>query len=208
MITDNADFWENKALQPEWREVILPGRTDDEFEAEGAIQATRLSALINPGSVVIDYGCGVGRVTRYLKLWAKKAIGLDACFAFIEKANERNKGIEGLSFYHVTDFAGKENVAHLVVCLMVMQHNSPEARGKIIADIYRLLKPKGVAVVSFPSEKSKTYKETKFVHVFGKNEVEEYGKQFDTFFIEEGNLAAYRKHCADGMNEYFLVAQK
>jgi SAM-dependent methyltransferase len=48
--------------------VILTGHSsEDEFEAAGQEGAERIKALISdPSSVLLDFGCGLGRVTRYL----------------------------------------------------------------------------------------------------------------------------------------------
>jgi len=209
MVTDEKDFWNKKANSAKWQDYILPGRTPKEFESEGALQALEFSNLIHENSIVIDYGCGIGRVTRYLKLWCYKAIGLDLCDTYIEKARLRNIGISDLEFYTLREFEHETKVANFIVCIMVMQHNSAKNRKLIIDHIYKLLNTSGTALISFPKESSKIYKETPFVHKFSFKEVQEYGKMFKSFSITSDNLIHYKNASySESLNEYFLKVIK
>lgn len=209
MITDSQDYWDEKALSPNWREYILPGRTSKSFEQEGYMQSGKFSRIVDPFSIVIDYGCGVGRMTRYLKLWYEKIIGLDISGEYIKKAKKRNRKVKGIEFHTTKQFKEKENIADLVICIMVMQHNSGEKREIIIDDIHRLLKPGGTAIISFPRIESQLYRETGFVHKFTSWEVCEYGKRFNLSEVIKGNLVNYQRKIIPGSHhEYFLKATK
>jgi len=124
MITDDKNFWNNKAKSDKWQEYILPGRTSDEFEKEGLAQAIQFCNLINKDNVVLEYGCGVGRITKYLRFWSDNVIGIDICDGYIQKAKEKNKDLPGLRFYTTDEYKNKENVADFIISIMVMQHNS------------------------------------------------------------------------------------
>jgi len=209
MITEKLTFWDEVARKNNWREYILPGRNSKQFEHEGYQQALLFSKIVHPESLVIDYGCGIGRVSKYLKLWYEKVIGIDVSKEFIKKAKKQNRRIRGLSFYTVDEFSGRSEVANLVICLMVLQHNTSVNRQKIIEHIHYLLKPGGMALISFPRIESRFYKETSFVHKFTRHEVREYGKAFSHYEVIKGNLAAYKENTDPKLrHEYFLKAFK
>jgi 2-polyprenyl-3-methyl-5-hydroxy-6-metoxy-1,4-benzoquinol methylase len=208
MITDNLDFWNKKAMEDNWQDYILPGRNDNEFEYEGKTQVEKFNKFIKNDFVIIDYGCGVGRMARYLKSRCKNVIGIDICSAFIEKAKIRNADIDGIDFFTVNQSSEIKEIADLIICIMVMQHNNNENREIIISNIYRLLKPGKTCLISFPKNESKIYRETDFVHKFSYKEVENYGRYFSEFSIIEDNLVNYQKRNIIGTNEYFLKGIK
>lgn len=209
MITENLNFWNQKAQQADWQEYILPGRSEEEFEQEGSLQAMEFLPLLQNNPVVIDYGCGIGRLSRYMSLISEKVIGLDVSSEYIKRAKSRITIEKNLEFYTTDQFAYECNIADLIICIMVMQHNTSVYRRAIISHIIKLLKPGGMALISFPRQESRIYKETKFVHKFSYAEVEEFGKQFNSFSITEGNLVNYKnKDFKGAQHEYFLKAKK
>lgn len=202
MITDDTTFWNSKALTPAWQEYILPGRTEEEFSEEGKLQVMRFTHLIPPDGVVIDYGCGVGRMTEHLKPLCRKVIGIDVSSEYIKKAIER---VPGVLFLTVDRMKGVTEIADFLISIMVMQHNSKENREIIIKNIHSLLKVNGEALISFPRVESEIYQETPFVHKFSIAEVEEYGKMFRKSVVVTGDLVNYKNHeNTNQHNEYFL----
>jgi SAM-dependent methyltransferase len=200
MITDNPKtFWDNISLQKNWREYILPKRTDESFEEEGKKQALEIQQFIDLDDIVLEYGCGIGRILKYIK--AKKKVGVDICGTYIEKAKKDKTS----QYYLVGECKEK---ADFIFSLSVLQHNNSKERIKIIQDIKNLLKTNGRALISFPHKDSLNYKETAFVHKFTQEEVEQYGKMFSDYQVIEGNLINYGDNKKCPFNEYFLLAIK
>ena len=208
MITDRPNFWTDKGKQTNWQEYILPGRTIDEFEKEGFLQARVLSAFIKKDTTIVEYGCGVGRITKHIANFAKRTIGLDISKSYIEKAKRFCSDIDNLDFFTIDNFTEPE-CADFIYSVMVFQHNSETNRKNIIDHIIRLLRPGGTVLISFPKAESKFYTETKFVHKFTLKEVEYFGSFFSDYKIIEQNLVNYKNnpHPAD-YHEYFLIATK
>ena len=205
MISSPKEFWQNISERPEWKSYILPRENDAAFDSEGFAEAQRLFYFFDKNSVVVDYGCGVGRVLQYIAERAGFTIGLDICDRFFDRAKETIHG-DKVFFSNVDEYKNV-NVADFVYSLMVLQHNNAPNRDKIMAHILRILRPGKTAVVSFPQADSNYYEENPFVHKFTKEEVEAYGKAFSFFRIIEGNLPGYQKKF-DGVNEYFLISVK
>lgn len=206
-LKNPKQFWPQIIKQSNWKDYILPNRTDKQFDHEGYIESQRLFYLINSESVIIDYGCGIGRVAKHISKRAKKVICLDINPEFIKKGKKyaKAKNIE----FHLTEDFNQTNCAELIYSLMVLQHNSKNERKKIITSILRLLKPKGTFIANFPRYESDYYKETKFVHKFKKEEVEEIGKLFKSYQITIGNLPNYGAKFNQKIDhEYFLIAKK
>jgi SAM-dependent methyltransferase len=200
MTTDNPiAFWNKVSDYGNWREYILPKRTDQEFEDEGKEEANNISRFIKEDYTVLDYGCGIGRVLKYVK--AKRKIGLDISEKYLEIANN-----DKTSEYYLVDKFNEQ--VDFIYSLSVLQHNNEIERDKIIKSIVCLLKDGGRALISFAHIKSPNYIETEFVHKFTKKEVEEYGKHFTEYEIIEGNLVNYKDGKKCDYNEYFLIGIK
>ena len=206
-VRDPNRFWQSLSKAENWRDFILPGRSDQDFDYEGYLEAQRLFYLFDGSSTVVDYGCGIGRVLKYVAERAMVAIGLDVNLDFLEKANIYVKDDKVLFFR--SDQYHQENVADLVYSLMVLQHNDQENREKIMHHIFRILKPEGLALISFPRFESNYYEENEFLHKFMRAEVERYGLLFPSFRIIEGNLPNYvGEYDRKISHEYFLIAVK
>lgn len=200
MITDKpVEFWDNISKKKNWREYILPQRTDKEFYDEGLRQANFLLKFYKPGDTVLEYGCGIGRILRHIK--AKRKIGLDISERFLAIARLEDSS----EYYLANEFYGQ---ADFVYCLSVIQHNNSQERLIILNRIKDLLAPGGSALISFPNQDSQIYNETEFVHKFSLDEVKQYGLEFDYFDIFVGDLVNYKSPEKSRGNEYFLLVKK
>jgi len=198
-------FWQEISKKNNWKDYILPRKSPDDFDREGFLEMQRLLYFYDKNSIVVDYGCGIGRVAKYVAMNAKKVIGLDINDDFVEIA--RNYVKSPNAEFYCSDVFFEEKIADFVYCLMVLQHNDADNRKKIIRQINNLLKIKGTVVINFPRFESDYYKETMFVHKFKRDEVEEYGKFFTSYKIIEGNLPNYEKIFNKNIShEYFLIA--
>jgi len=203
MIQNPKSYWQNVSEQPEWKNYILPRKNDADFDAEGFAEAQRLFYFFDKKSTVVDYGCGVGRVLKYVAERAGHVIGLDICDGFLDKARGLVKA-DNVEFLRAETYKDQE-IADFVYCLMVMQHNDLLNQKIIIGHIKRILKEGGTAIVSFPRAESNYYQENETLHKFTADEVSYFGDQFTSFRIIEGNLPGYAGP-AEGNNEYFLIA--
>lgn len=206
-VKNPKEFWSNVSKHDDWKNYILPRKDDKDFDNEGMLEAERLFYFFDSSSTVLEYGCGIGRVVRYVAQRAKNVIGLDINPDFIKKA-KKYVGMKNASFYASDEYSEKE-VADLVYSLMVFQHNDSINRTKMIKHIHSLLKKEGIAIIQFPRVESDYYQETDFVHKFTKQEIEDYGKIFNRFRIVEGCLINYATEFNREIDhEYFLIAEE
>jgi SAM-dependent methyltransferase len=205
MLSHPENFWQKVSAGENWRDYILPRNSKEDLDAEGLAEANRLFYFFDSTSMVVDYGCGIGRVLQYVAERAGHVVGLDISQNYLDRAQGFIKR-DNVAFYQSDQFQ-KENVADFVYSLMVLQHNDQTHREKIMGHICSLLKTGGTAVVSFPRYDSTYYEEGAFIHKFRKEEVASLGAMFRSCRIMEGNFPNYEKEYT-GTNEYFLIGIK
>jgi len=110
-------------------------------------------AQVKPGDCVLEIGCGTGTLTLAAKRQAGpsgKVYGIDVIPGMIElsqrKAVQANENIT-FQLGSIDDIPFSENQFDVVMCSFMIFHMSENTRRKGIAEIYRVLKPKGRLLV-------------------------------------------------------------
>jgi trans-aconitate methyltransferase len=102
---------------------------------------------------VIELGCGVGRVTRYLADMGRKVTGYDISRPHLDLARTylNEEGCEHVDLVHVQDPASVSFPCHdLFYSRIVLQHNPPPVQFFLINRFLSALAPGGVAVFQIP----------------------------------------------------------
>jgi SAM-dependent methyltransferase len=159
--------WEDwGAIDPLWAIVTDPERAKGGWEL-GELLASgeqTVAAIFEVAGrlgypkqrrVALDFGCGIGRLSRALCRRVEVVYGLDAAATMIERAMEVNRDCPACRFSLHRDadlrsFA--DGSVDLVLCLLVLQH-LPERRAidTYLAEFVRILSPGGLAVVQLPT---------------------------------------------------------
>jgi SAM-dependent methyltransferase len=162
-------------LQRHWNEwgrrdpyyAILskPQRRDNQWELEEFLQTgideiDALLAWLNEIDVpyrtgrVLDFGCGVGRLTQALARTFTRCDGVDIAPTMIERARAMNRFGDQVQ-YHVND---RDDLAlfddgcfDLIYSNIVLQHIEPEYGARYIHEFTRILAPGGVVAFQLPS---------------------------------------------------------
>jgi len=134
---------------------ILTGVEDEEiFDQRGKEFADELKNFIEPNSVVLDIGCGIGRVEKFLASHCKEVHGIDVSGRMVKLAKKRLEAINNLYFYKTNgrDLSiFPDNKFDFVFSIIVLQHLAKED-----AYIYRgnpqslKNKWKGISAISKP----------------------------------------------------------
>lgn len=178
MTDNNIDFathrriWENNARQnAKWAVISDPRKigsewNDEEFFAsgEGDVARTldtlaRLGIDIKAHDAALDFGCGVGRLTRALSARFRSVVGIDVSGSMIEQARAANSDRANCEF--VANSAPDLRVLHgrkfnLILSLLVIQHIPPQYSEAYIKDLLSLLASDGALVVQIPSHRTAT----------------------------------------------------
>lgn len=104
------------------------------------------SVVCNKNSVVLDFGCGIGRLSYFLAPYVKKVIGVDVSEKMIEVAKLKNAA-PNIEYYHINNNNTHEVLSNFKVdCLFsywVMQHISDERIKELLKDFSALLNKDG-----------------------------------------------------------------
>jgi SAM-dependent methyltransferase len=161
--TRQARDWDDLALvDPYWAVLAAEGKRDggwdlDEFFATGEADVGQILATADQlgrpthRERALDFGCGVGRLTRALARRFDEAAGVDVSARMLEHARRLNADLPNLTFAS-TDEPPRGRF-DLVVANLVLQHLPSKALAR--AYIERLIeaaRPDGLVVFQLPTK--------------------------------------------------------
>ncbi len=117
----------------------------------GCVQA--LGLQLNHSSPALDFGCGVGRLTRAMAPYFQECCGVDISPTMVRLAAEFNQDVPQCRFLvnekdRLEEF--RDGYFGFVYTSIVLQHIATKYSKKYIADLIRLLQPGGVRVFQVP----------------------------------------------------------
>lgn len=120
-----------------------------EAEISTLMESARLAGLPQQQRYAIDFGCGVGRLTRALHHYFPQCHGVDISASMLEMARQF---APDCTFQHAGDLSSfAEGCADLVYSSMVLQHQPDGKRvAALITDMIRVLAPGGLLVFQMP----------------------------------------------------------
>jgi ubiquinone/menaquinone biosynthesis C-methylase UbiE len=160
------DWNELAELDPYWAILTASGKRfgrwdNDEFFATGPQEVdglmNRAAQLGHPQQRrrALDFGCGLGRVTRALADHFEECVGVDISEGMVKGARELNENVAGVSFLvnraaDLSVFA--DGSFDFVYSNIVLQH-VPDRRAieSYIAEFCRVLRPGGLLIFQLPS---------------------------------------------------------
>ncbi len=162
--THKTDWEELGSLDPMWAVLSQKAKRGNKWNAEaffdaGRVEIGHLMAEINLFSdargKALDFGCGLGRLTRALLGHYREAFGVDISENMIKRAREFTPACtfqlnvsEDLSQFPDKTF-------DLVYSNMVLQHlPTAEMIGKYVSEFFRVAVPGGLVVFQVPYRKS------------------------------------------------------
>jgi ubiquinone/menaquinone biosynthesis C-methylase UbiE len=160
------DTWESLGQRdPLWAILSTPesrgNRWDEaEFFRTGEDEVARLFDRLNGLRISIergralDFGCGVGRVTRAFATRFDRVDGVDIAPSMIRFADEHN-GNTDRCWYHTNRSPNlrlfESNTFDFVYSRIVLMHIPPRFTKQYITEFSRILRPGGLAVFHVPS---------------------------------------------------------
>lgn len=135
--------------------------TPDQFFAIGKVDAARFIAELTHVAPnvsrrrVLDFGCGLGRVTRALAEHFQTATGVDVAPAMVAQARALNAAIANCEFVvnrptHLKQF--ESGTFDVVYSRLVLQHIPPHFVREYLSEFIRVLAPNGILMFQLPEE--------------------------------------------------------
>jgi ubiquinone/menaquinone biosynthesis C-methylase UbiE len=159
--------------ESEAMDQILNVSDPETFEAAGRYDAERLSPSIKPADTVLDLGCGIGRVTRYVAPLCREIWAVDVSETMLRFARERLAELSNVRFLvgRGTSLPELETGSiDFVYSLLTLQHVEREHAFKLLCELRRVLRDGGRAFLTFPNLLSDEYLKA-FLHYVDVDEV-------------------------------------
>lgn len=129
------DSWRDAAKRDNYSSIIHPSGYDKDLYAEGGRHyAGKILKYVKDGDIVMDYGCGNGRILQYIR---DPKVGIDI-------VPEAARMVNG---YTPSEFTGKVDVIYSV-CVFI--HNSYEIGCNILQWMHNRLKNGGKLLLQMP----------------------------------------------------------
>jgi len=160
--------WEGLAqADPLWAICTDPSKrnrqwTKEEFFATGRKEietvldyAARVGLCIDKSRPALDFGCGVGRLTRAMAEYFPECCGVDISPTMISTAQELNRDCPHCHFQLNEDTRLKclpDNYFGFIYTSLVLQHIAPPCSYQYIVELIRVLRPGGVLFVQVPEK--------------------------------------------------------
>lgn len=161
------DDWEAKTEYEAKRKVLFRLKAKlfkeefkKEFEESGKKEAKIISKYVNKNSIVLDLGCGIGRIAKYLAHYVKELHGVDVSNKMIQYAKNNCKKVDNIHF-RINNGKNLElynnNTFDFVYSLLMLQHLEKEDAYNYITETYRVLRNGGKVLLQFPNKHASIY---------------------------------------------------
>lgn len=104
---------------------------------------------------VLDFGCGVGRLSRALSMRFKKVIAVDVSISMLNEAHKTNRHIHNIDFLHnpAEDLSViPADSIDFIYSNIVLQHMPKNRQIIYIREFCRVLHPKGLIAIQTPAK--------------------------------------------------------
>ncbi|NNC81453.1 MAG: class I SAM-dependent methyltransferase [Acidimicrobiales bacterium] len=171
--SSSRDWDELASMDPLWAVLTLNDKRGNRWDIEefwetGRDQVDATMGLLErlgwngARELAVDFGCGVGRMSRALSPYFDRTVGVDISNKMVELARDLNAGVSGLEFERIdgaTIDAIQSGTVDMVHTILVLQHlpNATQAIG-YLHEFERILRPGGVLVFDIITETRWTYR--------------------------------------------------
>jgi SAM-dependent methyltransferase len=151
------------SVDPLWAVLTDPARRNGGWDLEEFMETGRLTVGaavdtltrhdVSLGERVLDFGCGVGRLSNALAEHAKSVVGIDLAASMVDRARELNRHPDQVEFvlYDGLTLPFEDGSFDGALSLLVLQHGRPEVQLRCLMELQRVVRPGGVLMLQIPS---------------------------------------------------------
>ncbi|MCF6297706.1 MAG: class I SAM-dependent methyltransferase [Flavobacteriaceae bacterium] len=170
---NNIKLWENLGkTDPFWGVLTHQNKKNNKwnknkFYETGSNNITELleklsdiNSLSNINNV-LDFGCGVGRLTKYISKNFTNVVAIDISKGMLQNAVNNNRTTRNALFiyYNSTEIPFiKDNKIDLIVSIITFQHIQPKIQVKYLHDFLRILSKNGLIYIQLVHGLQKNFK--------------------------------------------------
>jgi ubiquinone/menaquinone biosynthesis C-methylase UbiE len=153
-------FWdlktssENKAML-----MISQTANANDFWKTGQEIAMSIVPSMGEDDVVLDFGCGIGRVARFVAPYVRELWCVDASSRMLRFASRALSDQSDVHFLRANGIKMqfRDEMFDFAYSILTLQHLEKEDAYATLCEIYRVLKTGGLAYFSFPNFLSQEY---------------------------------------------------
>lgn len=156
MRKEAVRYWEDVAAQDlaAVRDAMLAGFDSERaFDESGRADARHLLLpFLSHDDIVLDVGCGIGRLLKWVAPHCRRAIGLDVSRGLLRIARRRLSGVSNVRLATLPRslaFPVESGAVDFAWYYHVSMHVDREDNLRILREIRRSLRPRGSALIQF-----------------------------------------------------------
>lgn len=156
MKSEGIKYWNQMAndSDSQTRDAILSGfRGEREFDESGRETVENLLLpFVEQSDVILDIGCGIGRLLKWVYPYCKKALAMDISAGMLKKAQLRLKEAKNVSFLRIPkslNLPVRTGTIDFIYFYHVSEHLVREDAFKMLTEIRRCMRTTGKALVQF-----------------------------------------------------------
>lgn len=160
MFGETEPHW-SVLTNPVFYKESLPEHLDD-FFAHGKMDVEHALNFLSRADLpatnferVMDFGCGVGRLTVALAPHARTVVGVDISPSHLREAEKTvaAKSVTNCEFKQIHTVEGIKDLGtyDLIISRIVLQHNPPPIIAAIYRQLLNALRPGGAAIIQIPT---------------------------------------------------------
>jgi SAM-dependent methyltransferase len=130
-------------------------------EIDGVVAGLEVLGKRPPFRKVLDFGCGVGRLSRALSAVAENVVGVDIAPSMIEQGRALHRdfpSIEWVLNQQADLRVFPDATFDVVYTNVVLQHMPPRMARLYVAEFFRVVEPGGFVVFQLPNDEALTFK--------------------------------------------------
>jgi len=157
-LTKIRDFWNEHARWDAHTAICSfyeshdKDTRDEAFDEFGIRDAAVIAPFLRPDSIVVDLGCGIGRVVRHVAPHCKEVIGVDISEEMIAKGTEYLSDCKNARLIRTegSDLKAFEPESiDLLYSLLVLIHVDRRSFYRYLREMKRVIKPDGMVFLQF-----------------------------------------------------------